>query len=144
MQRNAFLSFALGIAFCGCTTPTPGQFSSDYLEKGVGGLTVWPEVGLALLETLTNRTREPVWVRVTFEAPAPNRPGKVVQRLGPGATGNFIHPQVSMVTGVDYLITIETYRDAALTQLVERAENKFRYSEKQRAVFEKFAKEYGG
>ena len=132
MQRNS-LWFVLGIALCGCN---PSSFMGGEIPPG--GFTGVPV--LALFERVRNDREEPVWVRVTFVAPAPSQSGNVVARLGPGASTDFIHPQASIVNDADYSVSIEFYRDAALTQLIERDERKFRFSDGQVATFEEFDK----
>ncbi len=142
MQRNLFLPLlVLAVALWGCSTGGRGRRFSDSLRTSGGGLSVSPDTGgLVLFQTLTNSTKEPLWVRVTFEAPAPNRTGKVVRRLDPGVSEWITYPQVSVVSDVDYPVIVETYRDAALTQLADRTETKLRFAAEEAKIFEQFAK----
>ena len=142
MQRNLLLPLViLAVALWGCSTGGRGRHFSDSLRTSGGGLTISPDTGgLVLFQALTNSTREPVWVRVTFEAPPPNRTGKVVRRLDPGVSEWITYPQVSVVTEVDYPVIVETYRDAALTQLADRTQTKFRFAAEEAKVFDELAK----
>ena len=81
MYMTRFLLVVLGLfaVVGGCTSsnagglrPSKEEFTSDCLEVTMGGMTVDPDVGLALTLGLKNTTQEAAWVRVRFESPPPN------------------------------------------------------------------------
>ncbi len=149
MYMTKFLLVVLGLfaVVGGCTSsnagglrPSKEEFTSDCLEVTMGGMTVDPDVGLALTLGLKNTTQEAAWVRVRFESPPPNTPGEAVRKLDPGASEMFIHSQSSVVPETNYPIFVETYRDAALTQPVEKTQTQFWFSHKDATIFHELAK----
>jgi hypothetical protein len=106
----------------------------------MGGMMGLPE-GPALALELQNKTEEPLWVTVSFEAPNPTERGEITDKIEARGQYLFTHLQHSITPDTDYPIRLHIYTDAAHSQLVESPDTKFRFSQRDAKVFERLTAE---
>lgn len=135
-----FCSFLAGCVAWSCSSFTVNQFSSKYLSSSFGGMMSSSDRGLMLALPLTNKSNQPLWVNVSFEAPDPTQRGEVAKALGIGEQQMFTYPQTSLTYDTFYPIYVSTYADAAHTKLLERAETNLRFGAEAKQALEKASK----
>ena len=131
-----------GIAGSGSTRPTADQFSSQWVSITMGGMMAFPETGPALALNLANKSSTTLDVTVSFKAPDHKQQCKVTKHIKKNSSTFFQCPQTSITTNIDYPITIaiHTLGELGEKQLVESANTKFRFSEKDAKAFEQLRK----
>ena len=106
----------------------PSDFSARTVDIQMGGLMSMPE-GLVLGLSLVNKSDALLWVQVNFESPDPMQRCLLVEKLEPGGSHLYTCPQRTITPDVDYPIHLRVFADAALTQLIESPETKFRFEQ---------------
>lgn len=138
----ALFLFLIGcVPQSGGLRPTSRQFSSDWVSISMGGMMQVPgENEMALNLVLKNKTDKPIWVKVTFNAPAPGEICSDTEKIDPAKTYSFNCPQKTLVANTDYPIEVITYLDGPGSNQVERTFTKFFFSKRDVKGFDAITK----
>ena len=119
-------------------SPSSSQFSSQWVDITMGGVMAFPETGPALALNLENKSSNALLVSVSFKAPDPKQQCKIEKQIKNKGSTLFKCPQTSVTPNVDYpvVVTIYTLVEQGKKQLVENANTKFHFSEKDARGFD--------
>jgi hypothetical protein len=138
-----FLSVAIGscaVPQAGGLRPSDTQFSSQWVEIGMGGMMSIPGKGLSLALDLKNKGKQTVYVMVVFDTPDPSQRCEIAKQLDASQSALFSCPQNSLTPNADYPIEIEIYTDEGRSNLVENPTTKFLFSEKDVQAFNELSR----
>lgn len=111
--------------------PTSSQFSSDWVKVTMGGMMQVPDGNeMALSLGLNNKTDKTIWVRVTFNSPAPGKVCSATEKIDPGKTHMFTCPQKTLVANTDYPVEVLTFLDGPDSNQIESTHTKFYFSDR--------------
>jgi hypothetical protein len=147
--RSVLILALISTVIVGCVQPQSGgmrpstnQFSSQWVDITMGGMTASSGTGLVLALNLANKSNKALEVSVSFKAPDPKQQCEIEKQIKNKGSTLFQCPQTSVTPNVDYpiAITIYTLGEQGEKQLVENANTKFHFSENDARGFEQLIK----
>ena len=147
--RVGFVAILFSLSVMSCATPSggglrpsPGQFSSQWVDILMGGVMAPPGEDLALMLSLKNKSQQDLDVTASFVTPDPTQRCTESKQIAAGKSAMFSCPQKNLTPNADYPVElgIKTISAKGDRVLVESPKTKFYFSEKDVRGFEEAMK----
>lgn len=110
--------------------PGPKDLRSDWIRFTAAGPMFSPSEGPAIGLELENRTESPIWVKLTVREPSSDVACEKRVALASKQSAAVLCWRDSILPEVDYPMTVEVYRDSALTSAAEQNATQMRFRKK--------------
>jgi hypothetical protein len=110
--------------------PGPKDLKSEWVRFTTAGLMFSPSEGLAIGLEMENRSESPIWVRLTVRGPASDVACEKTMALPSKQSAAVVCWRDTILPDVEYPMTVEVFRDSALTSAVEQTATQMRFRKK--------------
>ena len=110
--------------------PGPRDIKSEWIRFATVGLMFSPSQGIAMGLDVENRSESPIWVKLIVGTPGSGILCEQVRALAPQQSATITCPRDTIQPDTDYPMTVEIFRDSALTSTAEKNSSQLRFHKK--------------